>query len=35
MKTISKKLDDVAIEEQKELLDRFNTILSDLLKSVS
>jgi methyl-accepting chemotaxis protein len=35
MKTINKKLNDVANGEQKELLDRFNRILSDLLKTVS
>jgi hypothetical protein len=35
MKTINKKLNDVSNEEQKELLGRFNTILSDLLKTVS
>jgi methyl-accepting chemotaxis protein len=35
MKTINNKLNDVSNEEQKELLGRFNTILSDLLKTVS
>ena len=36
MKTINKKLNDVSDnDEQKKLLGRFNTILSDLLKTVS
>ncbi len=35
MKTINKKLNDISNEDQKEQLDRFNTILSGLLKTVS
>ena len=35
MKTINKKINAVSNEVQKELLGRFNTILSDLLKTVS
>ena len=35
LKTINNKLNDATKDEQKELLDRFNTILSDLLKTVS
>ena len=35
MKTINKKINAVSNEVQKELLGRLNTILSDLLKTVS
>jgi len=35
LKTISQKLNDASEQEKKELLDRLNTILSDLLKIVS
>jgi len=35
LKTINRQFNDISNEEQKELLDRSDTILSDLLKTVS
>jgi len=35
MQIINKKMNDATDDEQKELLDRLNTIISSLLKKVS
>ena len=35
LKSINMKLNDATDQEKKELLDRINTVLSDLLKTVS